>query len=73
MSRIRKRQPDFKLLDQPFVSIIIVTYQTGGQFIENCLNSLRQLDYQNFEVIIVDNHSTDNTREVLQEQIQMKN
>lgn len=70
MSRIRKRQTDFKLLDQPFVSIIIVTYQTGGQFIENCLNSLRQLDYQNFEIIIVDNNSTDDTREVLKQQIQ---
>ena len=66
--RIRRRQPDFPPLSQsPFVSIIIVTWQTGGRFIESCLNALHRLEYPDFETIIVDNHSNDQTGEVLRE------
>ena len=43
------------------ISVIIPTYNCG-KFIESCLDSLlRQEDILDFEIIIVDNHSTDDT------------
>ena len=41
------------------VSIIIINYN-GQELLEKCLDSLFKIDYENFEVIIVDNNSTDN-------------
>lgn len=49
----------------PVASIVIVTFNTGGKFIENCLRSLRALDYPDYEVIVVENGSRDSTPEVL--------
>ncbi len=46
----------------PKVSIIIVNYN-GKQLLEKCLESLFKINYENFEVILVDNNSTDDTVE----------
>ena len=46
----------------PKVSIIIVNYN-GKIFLEKCLESVFKIDYDNFEVIVVDNNSTDKTIE----------
>ncbi len=46
----------------PKVSVIIVNYN-GKPLLEKCLESLFKINYDNFEVIIVDNNSTDNTIE----------
>lgn len=40
------------------VSIVIVLYNSAS-YIEACLSSLAALDYSPFEVIVVDNGSTD--------------
>jgi len=40
------------------VSIIIVNYN-GKVHLEKCIESLYKIKYQNFEIILVDNHSTD--------------
>lgn len=40
------------------VSIIIVNWN-GEKFIEDCFNSLRAQSYKNFEIVLVDNSSTD--------------
>lgn len=45
------------------VSIIIPTYNRAAA-LENCLNSLKSQSFQNFEVIVVDDASKDNTKEV---------
>jgi len=46
----------------PLVSVIIVNY--NGKFhLEKCLASLMKIDYKNFEIILVDNNSTDNSVE----------
>lgn len=47
------------------VSIAVPSYNYG-QFIEACLNSIRQQDYENFEVLIADGGSTDDTLEVIE-------
>ncbi|MGE5498987.1 MAG: glycosyltransferase [Syntrophothermus sp.] len=47
----------------PFVSIIVPVYNEG-KVLEASINSLLQLDYPNYEIIIVNDGSTDNTKEV---------
>ncbi len=46
----------------PFVSIIIVNWN-GKEFLPACLDSLKKITYKNFEVILVDNGSTDGSAE----------
>lgn len=44
------------------ISIIIPCYNVEA-FIEDCLNSIKEQRHNNFEIIIVDNNSTDSTAE----------
>ena len=44
----------------PLVSIIIVNYN-GEEYLESCINSVLSAEYPNFEVILFDNASTDNS------------
>jgi GT2 family glycosyltransferase len=44
----------------PLASIIIPTWN-GIEYIEDCLNSLLNQDYPDFEIIVVDNDSSDGT------------
>lgn len=46
------------------VSIILPTYNRGKK-IKDCIDSVIEQDYQNFELIISDDHSTDDTWKVL--------
>lgn len=50
---------------QPLVSIIIPTYNSS-RILENCLVSIKNQTYQNIEIIVVDNFSTDTTFEIAQ-------
>ena len=45
---------------QPKVSIIIVNYN-GRILLQKCLESISKIDYNNYEIIIVDNNSSDDT------------
>ena len=47
----------------PFVSIIVPVFNEA-RVIKDSINSLLKLDYSNYEIIIVNDGSTDNTREV---------
>ena len=49
---------------QPSVSVIIPTYN-HGHLIEECLESLRSQTISNWEAIIVNNYSQDNTEEII--------
>ncbi|CAN5719977.1 glycosyltransferase [soil metagenome] len=49
----------------PFFSVVIPTYNRGA-FIEATLQSVLSQTYPHYEVIVVDNCSTDNTKELLQ-------
>ncbi len=47
----------------PFVSIIVPVFNEG-KVLENSINSLLKLNYPNYEIIIVNDGSSDNTAEV---------
>jgi GT2 family glycosyltransferase len=48
----------------PCVSVVVCTYN-GGRTLEQCLRSLLALDYPDYEVIVIDDGSTDNTPAIL--------
>ena len=45
------------------VSIIIPTYNSA-KFLNICLDSIKNQTYKNIEIVVVDNNSTDNTKEI---------
>ena len=47
----------------PKVSVVVCSYD-GARTLEPCLHSLMRLDYPDFEVILVDDGSTDNTPQI---------
>ncbi len=49
--------------DQPLVSVVIPVYN-GGEYFEKCLEGVLNQTYQNWECIVNNNHSTDDTLEV---------
>jgi len=53
-------------LSLPFVSVIIPTYN-GERTISNCLKSVYASDYLNFEVILVDDASKDNSVSIVRD------
>jgi glycosyltransferase involved in cell wall biosynthesis len=56
--------PQVADLKLPKASVIVCSYN-GATTVESCLNSLRRLRYPDFEVIFVDDGSTDQTQEIL--------
>lgn len=48
------------MIDSPFVSIVIVNYNSGD-YLNRCLQSVKEQTFTNFEVIIVDNASNDDS------------
>jgi cellulose synthase/poly-beta-1,6-N-acetylglucosamine synthase-like glycosyltransferase len=49
---------------QPLVSIIIPNFN-GKDFLRECLDSINDLSYRNFEIIVIDNSSIDGSSEMV--------
>ncbi|NLJ07819.1 MAG: glycosyltransferase family 2 protein [Sphingobacteriales bacterium] len=52
-------------MDSPLVSILILNYN-GKKFLDDCFRSVLETDYPHFEVIMIDNLSTDDSVEYTQ-------
>ena len=61
-----------KLKEYPKVSVIVCSYN-GARTLEACLDSLLKLNYPDYEVILVDDGSKDNTQEIVKKFPSVKN
>jgi GT2 family glycosyltransferase len=53
----------------PFVSIILLNYN-GVKYIQSCIDSILKSDYRNFELIVVDNSSSDQSLDIVEREFQ---
>jgi glycosyltransferase involved in cell wall biosynthesis len=76
VSEVRKQKPAFKAVadvyrqklpllpeNPPFISVVVCAYNADSTM-NGCLASFAKVDYPNFEVIVVDDGSTDATGEI---------
>ncbi|MCC7430671.1 glycosyltransferase family 2 protein [bacterium] len=54
-------------MELPLVSVIIPHFN-GEEILEDCLNSLKNCDYQNLEVLVIDNGSTDQSIQIIEDE-----
>ena len=65
LREVFEASPAELLPEAPRVSVVVCTYN-GGATLDQCLRSLLGLDYPDYEVIVVDDGSTDDTRAILE-------
>ena len=53
-------------MDKPKVSVLILSYN-GKELLEDSVSSYLANDYENFDVVVIDNGSTDNTKEYVEQ------
>lgn len=57
------REPFDRLRTQPFISVIVPVHN-GGEYLSQCLDALLASSYQSYEIIVVDDASTDDSAEI---------
>ena len=60
------KQNKNKVKDEPFVSMLTPVYN-GATFLRECIESVLNQDYSNWEYVLVNNQSTDNSLEIMEE------
>ena len=51
--------------EQKLVSIVLPTFNRGDKFLKRAIDSVISQTYKNWELIIIDNNSKDNTEELV--------
>lgn len=51
------------------ISVIVPIYN-GEQYIPKMINSIQSQTYQNFEVLLVEDHSTDTSKDLIKKYVQ---
>ncbi|WP_441000166.1 glycosyltransferase family 2 protein [Fodinibius sp. SL11] len=52
--------------EEPFISVVTPVYN-GGKFLRECIESVLNQDYDNWEYILLNNYSTDDSLQIMQE------
>ncbi len=63
VQKVYRQAPYFPVRRQPKVSVVVASYN-GGRTLLACLESLFRLNYPDYEVILVDDGSTDDTAQI---------
>jgi len=66
LGREHSALPHRRLPHAPFVSVIVCSYN-GGRTLAACLDSLGKLIYPDYEIVLVDDGSTDDTRDIAEQ------
>jgi glycosyltransferase involved in cell wall biosynthesis len=85
VTRDRQRKPSFEVVKEKFavapyfplsayprVSVVVASYN-GGKTLKACLESLEHLNYPDYEVVLVDDGSTDNSQQIAANYPKIKN
>ena len=59
-------------MPNPLISVIIPVFN-GESFLERCFLSIDAQDYQNLEIIFIDNNSVDRSNRMIQNYCKQKN
>lgn len=66
VKKMFRAAPYFPLANYPKVSVVVASYN-GARTLKLCLDSLQRLNYPDYEIIVVDDGSTDNTPAIVAE------
>ena len=66
VQKMFRAAPHFPLARSPKVSVVVASYN-GARTLKLCLESLQRLNYPDYEVIFVDDGSTDTTQKIVEE------
>ena len=64
--RLAYAEAPFPFGDWPLISVVVCTFN-GSRTIRECLDGLAELHYPNYEVIVIDDGSTDGTGDIVRE------
>jgi len=64
--KMYRAAPHFPLANCPKVSVVVASYN-GARTLKLCLDSLQRLNYPDYEIIFVDDGSTDDTQKIVAE------
>ena len=48
----------------PKIHVLILNWN-GSKYLDKCINSIKENNYSNYDVTIIDNNSTDNSLEII--------
>ncbi|MEM3074538.1 MAG: glycosyltransferase [Candidatus Pacearchaeota archaeon] len=52
---------------ETYETVVLIPSHNGAYLLEECLSSLKKQTYKNFKIVVIDNASTDNTEELIDE------